>query len=315
MGGGKLKIAFLGTPDFAVPSLRALIANGHEVSGVFTQPDRPRDRGLSSAPSAVKRAALELGLAVYEFERIRRAEGVAAMQTLHPDAMVTAAFGQILSQRLLDIPRFGCVNVHASLLPRYRGPAPIQWAVINGEKETGVTTMLTDAGVDTGDILLQRKTDIGPDETAGELFARLAALGAEALIETLDRMQKGALRRTPQDHEAATRFPMLTKDDGRIDWNKPPEAICNLVRGVNPWPGAWTVCRCDVMKIWKAEPAGLCGEPGRILRVNLKDGLIVGALGGSVRVLDVQMQGRKRMMSEQYLCGCRLEEGMTLDAG
>lgn len=314
MGGGRVRIAFLGTPDFAVPSLRALVSNGHDVS-VFTQPDRPRDRGLASSPSAVKLAALELGLPVYEFERIRRPEGVAAMEALSPDAMVTAAFGQILSQKLLDIPRWGCVNVHASLLPKFRGPAPIQWAIIKGETQTGVTTMLTDAGIDTGDILLQRRTDIAPGETAGELFVRLAALGAETLLETLRLMESGNLKRTPQDHAASTHFPMLTKEDGRVDWCKTPGEICDLVRGVNPWPGAWTPCRGETLKIWKAEPAPFCGEPGVVLKANRRDGFVVGALEGSVRILDVQMQGKKRMDCAQYLCGCRLEEGEALDAG
>jgi methionyl-tRNA formyltransferase len=309
-----LRIAFLGTPGFAVPSLKAILAAGHGVAGVFTQPDKPRDRGQKASPSPVKLAALELGLPVFEFEKIRRPEGVSAMQALAPDAMVTAAFGQILPQRLLDIPVLGCVNVHASLLPKYRGPAPIQWAVINGETETGITTMLTDAGVDTGDILLQRKTAIGPDETAGELFERLAQMGAEVLLETLRLMDRGELKRIAQNHDEATRFPMLTKDNGRIDWHKTPQEICNLVRGVNPWPGAWTRCRCDTMKVWKAQPAPLCGEPGTILKVNPRDGLIVGAGGGAVRILDVQIQGKRRMLSEQYLCGCRLEEGMALDA-
>jgi methionyl-tRNA formyltransferase len=310
-----LKIAFLGTPDFAVPSLQMLVAAGHEIAGVFTQPDRPRDRGQKPASSPVKQAALELGLPVYEFERIRRPDGLAAMTALAPDLMVTAAFGQILSQKLLDIPKYGCINVHGSLLPKYRGPAPIQWAVINGETETGITTMMTDAGIDTGDILLQRKTTIWPEETAGELFARLAALGAETLMETLALLEQGCLVRTPQDHAAATHFPMLTKDDGRIDWNKTPEQICNLIRGVNPWPGAWTECSCDIMKIWRAEPAELCGAPGQILKVNHKDGLIIGASGGAVRILDIQMQGKKRLNYAQYLCGCKLVEGMTLNAG
>lgn len=310
-----MRIAFLGTPDFAVPSLRALAAAGHDIAGVFTQPDRPRDRGQKTQPSAVKQAALELGLAVYEFERIRRSEGVAALVALAPDVMVTAAFGQILSQKILDIPKLGCVNVHASLLPKYRGPAPIQWAVINGETETGITAMLTEAGVDTGDILLQRKTEVDPCETAGELFGRLAALGAETIVETLRLLELGLIARTPQDHSAATHFPMLEKAHGRIDWNKSPREIVNLVRGVNPWPGAWTMCGCDVMKVWRAEPACMAGEPGRILCVNQRDGLVIGARGGAVRILDLQMPGKRKLCSAEYLCGCRLVEGMALDAG
>ncbi len=310
-----MRIAFLGTPDFAVPSLTALVHAGHDVVGVFTQPDRPKDRGHKTQPSAVKQAALEHGLTVYEFERIRRAEGVAAMAALAPDLMVTAAFGQILPQKLLDIPKYGCVNVHGSLLPKYRGPAPIQWAVINGEAETGITTMMTDAGVDTGDILLQKRTCIDPEETAGELFARLAALGAETLLETIALLEQGKLTRTPQDHAAATHFPMLDKTFGRIDWNKSPQEIVNLVRGVSPWPGAWTTCGCDVMKVWRVECVAMDGEPGRIMRVNQKDGLIIGARGGAIRILDLQMPGKRKLCSAEYLCGCRLVEGMVLDAG
>jgi methionyl-tRNA formyltransferase len=309
-----LRVVFLGTPDFAVPSLRALVSAGHVVAGVFTQPDRPRDRGMKAQPSAVKQAALALGLDVYEYERVKRPEGVAQVAALEPDVMVTAAFGQILSKKLLDIPRFGCVNVHASLLPKYRGAAPIQWAVINGETETGVTTMMTDVGVDTGDILLQRKVSIGAEETAGELFMRLASLGADVLVETLERMGQGKLARTPQNHAEATHFPMLNKDDGRIDWNRSPNAIRNLVRGVNPWPGAWTRCGAGVMKIWRVEPADYRGRPGVILKVNQKDGLVVGAGDGAVRILDLQMQGKRRMTSEEYICGCRLAEGLALDA-
>lgn len=309
-----MRAVFLGTPDFAVPSLRALVAAGHLVAGVFTQPDRPRDRGMRPQPSAVKQAALEMGLDVYEYERVKRPEGVAQMAALEPDVMVTAAFGQILSKKLLDIPRYGCVNVHASLLPKYRGPAPIQWAVINGETQTGVTTMLTDVGVDTGDILLQRKVSIGAEETAGELFTRLASLGADVLVETLELLKQGKITRVPQDHAAATHFPMLSKDSGRVDWTQSPEAVRNLVRGVNPWPGAWTGCPGGIMKIWRVEPAPFGGKPGVIIRVNMKDGLVVGAGGGAVRILDLQMQGKRRMASEDYICGCRLAEGLALDA-
>jgi methionyl-tRNA formyltransferase len=310
-----VRIAFLGTPDFAVPSLMTLAAAGHDIAGVFTQPDRPRDRGHRAQSSPVKQTAQELGLPVFEFERIRRSEGVAALVALAPDVMVTAAYGQILSQKLLDIPVHGCINVHASLLPKYRGAAPIQWAVINGEKETGITTMMTEAGIDTGDILLQRKTDIGAEETAGELFSRLAAMGAETIVETLALLERGKLPRTPQDHEKATHFPMLDKACGRIDWNKSPEQIRNLVRGVNPWPGAWAQCGQDIIKIWRVEPSELCGQPGQILKANQKDGLIVGACGGAVRILDLQMPGKRRLCSAEYLCGCRLMEGMALDAG
>lgn len=309
-----MKIAFLGTPDFAVPSLRALVSAGHDVVGVFTQPDRPRDRGHKLQMSPTKEAALELGLKVYEFQRIRRAEGVAAMTELAPDLMVTAAFGQILSQKLLDIPRFGCINVHGSLLPKYRGPAPVQWAVINGEAETGITTMQTDAGIDTGDMLLQRTTGIDPEETAGELFERLAVLGAETLLETLDLLQVGKLVRVPQNHDEATHFPMLDKATGRIDWSKTPREIHNLVRGVSPWPGAWTMQGKEMIKIWRVAPLDEPGTPGTVLRADSKAGLVVGAAGGSVRVLELQLPGKKRMNAEDYLRGsARLTEGTVLD--
>ena len=310
-----MRIAFLGTPDFAVPSLRALVGAGHEIAGVFTQPDRPRDRGQKTQPTPTKAAALELGLPTFAFERIRRAEGVAALAGLQPDLMVTAAFGQILPQRILDIPKLGCVNVHGSLLPRYRGPAPIQWAVINGEAETGITTMATDAGVDTGDMLLQRATAIGPDETAGELFDRLASLGAETLLETLRLMEAGKLARTPQNHELATHFPMLTRETGSIDWSKSAAAIHNLVRGVNPWPGAWTMCDGQVMKIWRTRPQEGSGQPGRILRADAKGGLLVGCGEGALEVLELQMPGGRRMAATDYLRGRRLPEGTVLHAG
>ena len=307
-----MRIVFLGTPDFAVPSLRALAAAGYDVVGVFTQPDRPRDRGKKTAPSPVKQAALELGFPVFEFERIRRAAGVAAMEALRPDVMVTAAFGQILSQKLLDIPKFGCINVHGSLLPKYRGPAPIQWAVINGEKETGITTMRTDAGIDTGDMLLQKAVAIGPCETAGELFCRLALLGAETLLETLELLKSGKLERTPQDHAAATHFPMLDKDSGKIDWNRSAGEIHNLVRGVTPWPGAWTLLGGEAVKIWKTEPCDEQIVPGHLV-CSVKGGMTIGAGQGAVRVLQIQLPGKRRMAAQDYLCGCRIAEGTAFD--
>ncbi len=310
-----MRIAFLGTPDFAVPPLRALVGAGYEVVGVFTQPDRPRDRGQKTQPSPVKEAALELGLPVFAFERIRRTEGVAALTALAPDLMVTAAFGQILSQKVLDIPRIGCVNVHGSLLPQYRGPAPIQWAVIRGEAETGITTMMTDAGIDTGDILLQRVTPIGPEETAGELFDRLAALGAETLLETLRQLEAGTLPRRPQNHDEATHFPMLTRETGRVDWTRPAAEVHNLVRGVNPWPGAWTLCDGQTMKLWRTRPADGEGAPGTVLRADGKQGLLVACGQGAVEVLELQMPGGRRMASADYLRGRRILEGTVLHGG
>ncbi len=310
-----MRIAFLGTPDFAVPPLRELVNAGYEVVGVFTQPDRPRDRGQKTQPSPVKETALALGLPVFAFERIRRAEGVAALTALAPDLMVTAAFGQILSQKVLDIPRIGCVNVHGSLLPQYRGPAPIQWAVIRGEAETGITTMMTDAGIDTGDILLQRATPIGPEETAGELFDRMAALGAETLLETLRQLEAGTLPRRPQNHDEATHFPMLTRETGRVDWTQPAAQVHNLVRGVNPWPGAWTLCDGQTMKLWRTRPAEGEGSPGTVLRADGRQGLLVACGQGAVEVLELQMPGGRRMASADYLRGRRIQEGTVLHGG
>ncbi len=312
MADRNLRIVFLGTPDFAVPSLTALVEAGYSVVGVFTQPDRPRDRGQRACSSPVKCAALGMGLPVFEFERIRRKEGVAALEALQPDLMVTAAFGQILSQKVLDIPRHGCFNVHGSLLPKYRGPAPIQWAIIHGETETGITIMKTDAGIDTGDMLLQRRTAIDPQENAGQLFERLAALGAQALLEALTALKAGTLVPTPQDHGAATHFPMLNKDDGRIDWNRSAADIHNQIRGVTPWPGAWTTLGGATVKIWRTTVGDAAIPPGHLV-CSLKTGMAVGTGCGSIRVQEIQLPGKRRMSARDYLCGCRIAEGTVFD--
>lgn len=303
-----MKIAFLGTPDFAVPSLQALVRAGHEVVGVCTQPDRPQGRNYKMIACAAKQAAQELGLQVYQFERIRRREGYEALKALQPDLLVTAAFGQILTQRILDIPKYGCINVHGSLLPAYRGAAPIQWAIIKGEKVTGITTMLTDVGIDTGDILLQRATPIGEDETAGELFDRLAALGAEVLLDTLDGLQKGTLVPRPQEHTKATHFPMLTKEDGRIDFALSARQVHDLVRGVDPWPGAWVTQEDgSVLKIWKTRVRDdLSGRPGEVLEG--EESFIVACGGGAVEILELQAPGKRRMNAVDYLRGHALKK-------
>lgn len=305
-----MRVVLLGTPDFAVPSLRMLVSEGYEVAGVVCQPDRPRGRSGKPCPCAAKAEALELGLSVLSFERLRSPEGVAALRELKPDVLVTAAYGQILSQRILDIPPLGCVNVHGSLLPRYRGPAPIQWAVIEGETVTGITTMLTDRGVDTGDILLQRSLEIGPEETAGELFDRLAALGAETLRVTLRLWAAGELRPTPQNPALATRYPMLTKEDGRVDWTRPARTVVNRVRGVTPWPGAYTVCGGQTLKIWKARVLPGCGAPGAVLAAGLREGLVVAAGDGAVEITELQAPGGRRMAARDYLRGHCLEAGV-----
>ena len=305
-----MRIAFMGTPEFAVPSLSALLDAGHDVAGVFCQPDRPRGRGHKLALCPVKALALERGVPVYQFERLRAPEGIAALAALAPELVVTAAFGQILSRALLEVPRLGTVNVHASLLPAYRGPAPINWCVIEGETVTGVTTMMTDAGVDTGDVLLQQSVDILPGETAAELGLRLAPVGAALLLRTLERMRAGDCPRAPQDHARATRHPMLSRETGRIDWSLPARRIVDLVRGAQPWPGAFTASGEEPCKIWRAElgedRAG--AAPGTILRAD-GTGLWVAAGEGAVRVLELQAPGARRMAAADYLRGRPLPVG------
>lgn len=308
-----MRIVFMGTPAFAVPPLQALLDAGYQVVAACTQPDRPSGRGKKLLPCPVKVLAEANGIPVRQFERISRQEGLDALRSLSPDLFVTAAFGQILSQKVLDIPRLGTVNVHASLLPRYRGAAPINWCLIEGERVTGVTTMMTDRGIDTGDILLTRETEIGPEETAGGLTERLSRLGASLLVETLRQMEAGTLPRTPQAQEDASHFPMLEKAHGRIDWAQPPDRIVNLVRGVNPWPGAWTLLPDGgVLKVWKARAAGGEGEPGAVLYADGRRGMAVAAGHGAVEVLELQAPNAKRMAAADYLRGHPLGSGIRL---
>ena len=304
-----MRVVFMGTPQFAVPSLEALLDAGYDVVGAFTQPDRPVGRGHKLAACPVKEAALRRGVPVYQFERLRSEEGIACLRGLAPDLVVTAAFGQILSQALLDVPRLGTVNVHASLLPAYRGAAPINWCIINGETKTGVTTMLTDAGVDTGPMLLSRETDIGPEETAGELSCRLSLLGAQLLVETLRGYLDGSVRPVPQDESRASRQPMLKKEMGDIDWTLPAEQIVNRVRGLDPWPCAYTACEGGTLKVFRARPAQGAGEPGAVLVASAKEGLIVACGAGALEVLEMQAPGGRRMSARAYLAGKRIPVG------
>lgn len=302
-----MRIVFMGTPDFGIPSLRMLVQEGYEVVGVITQPDRPQGRGHKLMPCPLKAAALDLGLPVYTFERIRSKEAIAFLQELAPEVMVTAAYGQILTQRILDIPSYGVVNVHGSLLPKYRGPAPIQWAIIDGEPVTGITTMLTARGVDSGDILLQQQTSIGEKETAGELFNRLAVLGAEVLQKTLEGIKQGTLIPIPQNQDEATYKPMLEKEMGRIDWQKSAREIECLVRGVNPWPGAFTTLHGQVMKVISASVL-----PGKYGPGITKYGLVVGTGDGLLRIDALQLPGKKAMASEDFLRGHVVPDGTRL---
>ena len=306
-----MRVIFLGTPAFAVPTLEAVV-HAHDVLAVVTQPDRPRGRGQTMAASPVKQAAVRLGLPVYQPERIRQPEAKAHLASLDPEIMVVVGYGQIIPQPVIDVAPHGIVNVHASLLPKYRGAAPIQWAIINGEKGTGVTTMQINAGLDTGDILLKRETEIAPGETAMELSERLAVMGAELLIETLTGLAHGAITPCKQDDAEASFAPILKKEDGAICWTDAAAAIHNRVRGLVPWPGAYTRFRGHLLHIWRAhiatERAALA--PGRVL-AGAGFSVICGD-GGVLQLLEVQMEGRKRMSAEAFSNGQRFEENEIL---
>jgi methionyl-tRNA formyltransferase len=301
-----VRLIFLGTPEFAVPSLERLAEAGHEIVAVFTQPDRPKGRAQELAAPPVKRAALRLGLAVHQPERIRTPETIELLRGLAPEAMIVVGYGKIIPQAIIEIPPRGIINVHASLLPKYRGAAPIQWAIASGESLTGVTTMRIDAGLDTGDILLARQTAIGPEETALELSPRLARTGAEVLVETLANLD--AIPPRPQDHAAATIAPVLKKEDGLIDWRRPAEEIHNRVRGLLPWPGCYTRFRGKLLQVWKArvaEPAP--GEPGAL---HARRSRLLASCGGEngLELIEVQLEGKKRVPAAAFLSGYHLIE-------
>jgi methionyl-tRNA formyltransferase len=304
-----MELIFLGTPTFAVPTIERIVGAGHRVSAVFTQPDRPKGRGGQLNASPVKQAALRLGLPVHQPERIRRPEVVEQLKQMRPDAMVVVGYGQIIPQTIIDIPPRGIINVHASLLPKYRGAAPIQWAVANGETRTGVTTMKIDAGLDTGDMLLKWETGIGPEEDALELGNRLAEAGAELLVETL--------RDNPlpvkQDPAEATYAPILKKEDGEIDWNWPAEKIFNRSRGFLPWPGAYSFFRGQLFHIWKSRVAGetQSREPGTLIAQRRRL-LIACGEGSALEPVEVQVEGRKRMPAEAFLNGQHLKDNEML---
>ena len=308
------RVVFMGTPEFAVPSLDALHRAGFDIVGVFTQPDRPAGRGKKLTACPVKQRALELGLPVFQFEKVRTPDGVAQMKALAPDVCVTAAFGQILSKELLDIPVRGTVNVHASLLPAHRGSAPINWCILDGEKETGVTLMLTDVGIDTGDILIARTVPIGELETAGELTERLAIVGGELLAEALPEYLAGNIAPVKQDEAKASYQPMLKKTMGEIDWTQPAEEIANRVRGLNPWPCAYTGMDGGTLKIYlaKAVPDVCDAEPGTVTVSGPKTGLVVKCGTGSLEILEMQAPGGKRMAPKAYLAGKKIDVGMKL---
>ncbi len=329
-----MKIVFMGTPDFARSALEKIIEAGHEVLLVVTQPDKPKGRSGELQISDVKACALEYNIPVFQPVRIKLPENVAELKKYDADIYVVAAFGQILSQEILDIPKFGCVNIHASILPEYRGAAPIQQAIIDGKKTTGVTIMQMAAGMDTGDILLQREIPISEDETGGGLFDKLAALGGELIVEALPKIEKGELTPVPQDEERATKCGKLSKDMGRISFEWDAEEIRNLVRGLNPWPSAFTYLGSKMLKIWQAKTLSeidfkrLCknyeslsggkegawaGEPqpGMIVLLT-RDSFVVSCGSDYLQILEVQLEGKKRMDVKSFLLGNKLEVGTIL---
>ncbi|MEW6727369.1 methionyl-tRNA formyltransferase [Desulforudis sp. 1088] len=305
-----MRVVFMGTPEFAVVSLRTLVEAGVEVVQVVTQPDRPKGRGKKLHPPPVKEYAVAKGLPVLQPQSIKDPAFRELLAELRPHVIAVVAYGKILPKEILDTPPLGCINVHASLLPSYRGAAPIHWAVINGETETGVTTIFMDEGMDTGDMILQARIKIEPEDTAGSVHDRLAVLGGELLLKTLRCLAEGTAFRVPQDHSRATYAPLLTREDEVVDWRKTARRIVNHIRGMNPWPGARTTYRGQVLKLWRAEVADggeRAAEPGTILTADPSRGIIVQAGEGRVRLCELQPAGRKPMDADAFLRGYRLD--------
>lgn len=307
-----MKIVFLGTPDFALPSLSALVKSSHDILAVVTNPDKRGNKMKLIAPP-VKQFAESVGLKVLQYEKISR-DGVEELKNLQPELMITAAFGQILSKEVLAIPKYGVINVHGSLLPKYRGASPIQQAILSGDKKTGITIMRTEYVVDSGDIILAKSIDIGEKETAGELYDRLAALGAEALLEAIDLIEKGKAKYTPQNHSEATFTKMLTKNSGLIDFDKTSYELHNFVRGLNPWPTAYTYLAGKLFKIWSIEKfSDNTDYPnGTVTYANSKEGIIVQVSDGTIKLLEVQLEGGKRMSAKDFLVGHTIPAGTVL---
>jgi methionyl-tRNA formyltransferase len=309
----QIRTVFMGTPEFALPTLEGLLAAGLPVIAVYTQPDRPSGRGKQLTPPPVKQLATAHGIPLFQPLKLRLPEVVAELQALAPDLIVVVAYGQILPKSVLDIPRYGCINVHASLLPKYRGAAPINHAIMAGESETGVTTMYMDVGLDTGDMLVKRTTKIAPDETAGELHDRLAQLGRETMLATLERLCAGTLVREKQDDALTCYAPLLRKEQGLIDWSRSAIELHNQVRGLDPWPGAYTLLAGDPLKLARTRPLQEihAAAPGTVLGADAA-GLRIACGTGVLRVGELQLPGRKRLPAAEFLRGCALPVGTGL---
>ena len=306
-----MKIIFMGTPDFAAASLEALIDSRHEIQAVVTQPDKPKGRKGELTPSPVKVVAEGKGIKVYQPLKVRDEEFVKTLRAYNPDVMVVVAFGQIIPLSILKMPKYGCVNIHGSLLPKYRGAAPIQWAVLDGEKETGITTILMDEGIDTGDILLKKTIKIDTDETSGSLFDKLMALGAETILETLDELEKGSLTPIKQGESPTAYAKMLTKAMGLIDFTKSAKELDCFVRGMDPWPSAYTLLSGETLKLWKVRAVEKSGKAGSVIEIG-KESFTIACGEGAIEVLEVQLEGKKRMSAGDFLKGSTLNKGQEL---
>ena len=308
-----MRVIFMGTPDFAVPSLEALLTK-HEVVLVVTQPDKPKGRGKKMVPTPVKACALEHGIPVLQPEKVKEPEFVEQLRSYEPDLIAVTAFGQILSEPILEMPKYGCINVHGSLLPKYRGAAPMQWSIIDGEKVTGITTMYMAKGLDSGDMLLKAEVEITDEDTFATIHDKMAVTGANLLLDTLDQLEAGTLERIPQDHDAATYAPMIKKETGHIDWSKNRQDIINLIRGLNPVPAAYTIYEEEVLKIFGAALSDVQADSaanGEIVAV-AKKGFVVKCGDGCLLITEVQARGGKRMMTDAYLRGHAMKEGILL---
>lgn len=306
-----MKILFMGTPDFAVPCLDILVSNGFDVCGAVTQPDKPKGRGHKLTPPPVKEYAISKNISVYQPQTLKDGEFEKVLDELKPQFIAVVAYGKILPEYILDFPEYGCVNVHGSVLPKYRGAAPIQWAIINGDKTTGVTTQYMKMGVDTGDIIFTDETEILPDETYGELYTRLSQSGAELLLKTVNAIKDGTAPRTEQDESEATHAPMLTKETGHIDWTKSADEVLSLIRGTNPWPMSYAMYGDEMMKVFGVKKgSGFDAPPGKIRIVNKK--LEISCGKDSVVVDEIQFKGGKRMTVASYLNGHDIDENIIL---
>lgn len=309
-----MRIVFMGTPDFSVSALNCLVEAGHEVIACVTQPDKPKGRGKAVLMTPVKERAAELGIPVYQPVKVREQSFQEQLKELNPDVIVVVAFGQIIPQSILDLPKYGCINIHASLLPKYRGAAPIQWVIIDGEIETGITTMMMDAGLDTGDMLEKTVISIEKDETGGSLHDKLSAAGGSLIVSTLEKLEAGTLTRTRQTDEGTCYAEKITKSLGDIDWSMDASAIERLIRALNPWPSAYSCLDGKTIKIWKALvlDAQYEGTFGEVVEVQ-KDGLIVKCGKGALKITELQLEGKKRMDAGAFLRGFSVEKGVLLE--